>query len=335
MSTRYRHASAAALAALLVAAGTPAVVRAQSTSTSGVAGSIETLATENARLYLHPVASGVGATLNSRWFRTARVHKPLQFDVGIVAMGSLVPSSGNSFQPVLPDSLVYQGQVFREPYGTGVGLSTPTAVGAGAGVQIEPQGTFRQYLVTSGVNPASEALDFPKGYDLPAVPMALIEARIGLPLATEVMVRGIPSIKIDTDIGSIDAFGVGLKHEISHWIPGPFPLDLAVEGGIQSVHVGDYLTATAHHVALIASRQLSILTLFGAGTLENSDVKIRYTVQNPNLPQNGLAVNVEDHGEDTARLTGGFSFDFVFLKLTASYSVARYDVVGAGVTFGF
>ncbi|HKK07789.1 MAG TPA: DUF6588 family protein, partial [Gemmatimonadota bacterium] len=273
--------------------------------------------------------------LNSRWFRTARVHRPLQFDAGFVAMGSLVPSRADGFEPVLPDSVTYEGRVFREPYGSGAGLSTPTAVGTGAGIDVQPQGDYRAALVASGRDPSSASLPFPKGYDVPAVPMGLFQLRVGLPLASEVTLRGLPSIEFDRDLGRVKAFGVGVKHQFSHWMPPGFPLDLAVEGGIQTVDVGDYLSATARNVSLVASRQFSVLTLFAAGALENADVTIRYTVHNQNLPENETTLTVRDHGDRSARLTGGFSLDLFILKLTAAYSTAAYDVVSAGITFGF
>lgn len=337
MNVRARHLVAVAAALLALAPGGAVLAQASSSGgpSGGVAGSLELLAAENARRYLHPVTEGLGAALNSRWFRTARVHRPLEFDAGFVAMGSLVPASADAFAPILPDSIPYGGQVYRQPYGSGAGLSTPTAVGVGQGIRVEPQGDYRDALLAAGRDPASSSLAFPKGYDVPAVPMGLLQLRVGLPLASEVTVRGMPSVQFDTDLGHVKAFGVGLKHEFSHWMPASFPLDLAVEGGIQTVDVGDYVSATARNVALVASRQLSVLTLFAAGGLENADVTLRYTVRNQNLPENQTTLVVRDRGDRSARLTGGFSLDLFIVQLTAAYSTAAYDVVSAGITFGF
>jgi len=335
MKVRSIHGVAALVAIALAAVPRPAAAQSAGASSSGIPKSLELLASENARRYLRPVTVGLGTSLNSRWFRSARVHAPIRFDAGIVVMGSLVPAGDDAFQPVLPDSIVYGGQVYRQPYGTGAGLSTPTATGPGRGIRVEPQGDFRQALLASGVDPASESLAFPDGYDAPAVPMALFQLRVGLPFASEVTLRGLPSVEIDRDIGHVKAFGVGLRHEVSHWLPEAFPLDLAVEGGIQTVDVEDYLSATARNASLIASHQFSVLTLFAAGAVENADVTIDYTVNNPNLPESRTRLTVEDRLGTRGRLTAGFGLDLFIVKLTAAYSAAAYDVVSAGISFGF
>lgn len=335
MKVRPTHGLAALLAIALAAGPRPAAAQSTTTASSGIPKSLELLATENARRYLRPVTVGLGSALNSRWFRSARVHAPIQFDAGIVVMGSLVPAGDDAFQPDLPDSLVFGGQVYRRPYGTGAGLSTPTATGQGKGIRVEPQGNFRQALLASGIDPASESLAFPDGYDVPAVPMALFQLRVGLPFASEITLRGLPSVEIDRDIGHVKAFGLGLRHEFSHWLPQAFPLDLAVEGGIQTVDVEDYFSATARNASLIASRQFAVLTLFAAGAVESADVSIDYTVSNPNLPENQTTLTVDDRVDTRGRFTAGFGLDLFILKLTAAYSTAAYDVVSAGIAFGF
>jgi hypothetical protein len=327
MRTRLR--AVRVLAAALLLAGTATGLRAQSVSRS-----IQLLAARDARLYLHPVTTGIGAALNSSWFRSARVHAPLHFDVGVAAMGALVPNADDTFRPFLPDTVGFQGTVYRDPYGAGRGPATATAVGPGKGVTIDPQGDFRQALIAAGENPSSYALSFPDGYDIPAVPMALIQARAGLPFGNEVTIRWLPSVTVDQDLGAVKSFGVGLKHSITHWFPR-FPVDVAVEGGLQSLHVGDYLTGSARQAALIVGRDFSVLSLFAAGELEHSDVTIRYTVDNPNLPDDRLRLTVHDQGDNASRLVAGFSLDFFILKLSAAYTRSSYNVVSAGITFGY
>lgn len=326
---RSRFRARWALAAALLLAGTASGLRAQSVSRS-----IQLLAARDARLYLHPVTTGIGASLNSGWYRSARVHPPLHFDIGIAAMGALVPSVDNTFRPILPDTLTFEGSLYRNPYGAGRGPATPTAVGPGKGITIDPQGDFRQALIAAGKDPASYALPFPDGYDIPAVPMAVIQARAGLPFGNELTLRWLPSVTVDRDLGTVKSFGVGLKHSLTHWLPG-FPIDVAVEGGLQSLHVGDYLTGSARNAALIVGRDFSVLSLFAAGELEHSDVTIRYTVDNPNLPQDQLHVTVHDQGDNSSRLVAGLSLDFLILKLSAAYTRSSYNVVSAGISFGY
>ncbi len=328
MRTRWR-ARKVLVTAFFLLVGAASGLRAQ-----GVSKAIQLLAARDARLYLHPVATGLGASLNSSWYRSARVHAPLHFDVGIAAMGAFVPNVDNTFRPTLPDTLTFQGRLYRDPYGAGPGPATPTAVGPGKGVTIDPRGDFRQALIAAGGDPSSYALPFPDGYDIPAIPMAVIQARAGLPFGNEVTVRWLPSITVDQDLGAVRSFGVGLKHSVTHWFPD-FPIDVAVEGGLQSIHVGDYLTGSARNAALIVGRDFSVLSLFAAGELEHSDVTIRYTIDNPNLPGDRLRETVHDQGDNSSRLVAGFSLDFLIVKLTAAYTQSSYNVVSAGVSFGY
>jgi hypothetical protein len=318
-----------ALAATLLLAGAPTGLRAQSVSES-----IQLLATENARLYLHPITTGIGAALNSSWYRSARVRAPFHFDVGIAAMGALVPNANDRFRPILPATITFRGTSYHDPYGTGRGPATPTAVGAGAGATIQPTGDFRQALLDAGENPDAYALLLPEGYDIPAVPMAVLQGRASLPFGNEVTLRLLPTVTVDQDVGAIRSFGAGLKHSVTHWLPG-FPLDVSLEGGLASIQVGDYLKGSVRNAALVVGRDFSVLTLFAAGELEHSDVTIRYTIRNPNLPGDQLKAVVRDRGDNSSRFTAGFSLDFFILKLTAAYSASSYNVVSAGVSFGY
>lgn len=330
--------AALAVAALLLA--TPAAVRGQS-----VEDQIRLLASENAQLYTGPVVTGIGAGMNSGWFHTASPKGLFHVDVGIKVMGALVPESDDSFQPVLPDQISADvdgdgtDETFQDPYGTGAGLSTPTAVGPGAGITVQPQGTYEQALIAAGENPADFALPFPKGFDIPAVPMAVLQANVGLVLGTDVSVRYIPAIEVNSDVGTVEAFGLGGKHSISQWFPGSFPVDVAVAGGYQTFDVGDYLSAETRQASVIVSKDLAVLTVFGAAGLEKSEIDVTYDVQNagdlPALPSNNTTVSFTQDSGTSERFTAGFNLDLLFLQLNASYSASDYDVVtaSAGLTF--
>ncbi len=326
---RTRNGARALLAGAALLLGTSGAARGQ-----GVPHSIELLAAQNARLYLHPVTTGAGAALNTSWYRTAHVHPFLHFDVGVAATGALVPKRDDVFHPILPDRITYGGETFQDPYGSGRGPATPTAVGSGAGIVLQPKGDFRQALLTAGQNPGTYALAFPKGYDIPAVPLAVLQARAGLPFGTQVNFRYLPPITVDPDLGAVKSVGVGLEHSITHWFPG-FPLDIAVEGALESLHVGQYMDASARNASLIVGRDFSVLSLFVAGEVEHSEATVHYTVHNSNLPDDQLTVSFHDRGDNTARVTAGFSLDFLILKLTAAYSHSSYDVVNAGISFGY
>lgn len=326
---------------LALAAGLVLAAGAQAQEEGSIEDRITTLAAENARLYSHPVSSGLAAGLSSGWFSSGRPMDVLGIDLSVRASGSLIPDKHAAFQPVLPMDETYtvngQTWTFAEPYGTAEGIETPTATGEGTGVVIEPQGPFRDSLLKYGELPQDWAIPFPDGFDIPAVPMAVLQGSMGLPLATEATLRFIPSIELHPDVGSISSFGAGLKHSISQWFPGEFPLDVAVEGGFQSFDVGDYVSASARHYSLIVSRDVGLLTLYGSGGVESSEVDVSYTFEpeNPDTPGAGSQIEFTDEGDNSSRLTLGFNLDLLFLQMNAGYTIAEYEVLNAGVGLRF
>lgn len=308
------------------------------TAAQGVEERLRELGADNGRLYIRPVSTGLGAGMNSAWFESAETLDFLHVDVSLRAMGAIVPDQSDSFQPALPPSVTVEelsGRSFQDPYGTGAGLSTPTATGQGPGITVEPQGAFRDSLVANGLDPADFALAFPQGFDIPAVPLAVLQGTLGLAAGTETTFRLIPSLEIDEDLGAIQSFGVGLKHNLAHWFRGGLPVDFALAGGIQSFDAGQYLEADSRYAAAIASKELAVLTLFASGAIEDSDVDVSYTLENPRLPDAGTTISFSDEGQNSSRLTTGFNLDLLFLQLGAAYTMSTYDVANAHVGLRF
>jgi hypothetical protein len=178
-------------------------------------------------------------------------------------------------------------------------------------------------------------LIFPRGYDRRAGPAAALQGTLGLGRETEMTLRWVPSIEFDEEVGSISSFGVGAKHALDQWFTRPLPVGIAVAAGVQTFDVGDYATADASHVSLIVSKDLASLTLFTAGTLEQSSVEVEYTVENPRLPENQETISFTEDGANGAHLTAGLTLDVYVVRLGATYSVSDYSVLsaGLGVTF--
>lgn len=330
---RFRRFFAAPLAA-----GLAALVLAGSLEAQSLEDRLRILGAENARRYSHPVSSGLAAGLASGWHHSAEPLDVLGVELSLQAMGAIVPQEDDSFRPALPSTITVPelgGRTFSNPYGTSTMVRSPTAVGEGAGSAIGPQGEFRQALVDEGLDPANFVLRFPDGFDIPAVPLAVIQGSVGLPAGTEVTGRLIPGIEVDEDVGSLSSVGVGVKHSISQWIPGRTPVDLAVEGGVQSFEAGDYLEADSRHVALVVSRKVGVLTLYGSGGLEETDIDVSYTLDNPVAGEEDLEVAFSDEGDNSSRFTAGFHLDLLFLQLDAGYTLAEYQVLNASVGVSF
>lgn len=304
----------------------------------GIEESLQVLGTENARLYAAPVTAGLGAALNSGLFHRASVHRPLGFDVGVRAMGAFVPGADQTFVPVLPASLTYGGRTFETPYAARGELRSPTVVGSGAGFVAEPTGEFRDALLQAGEDPADFELHFPDGLDLPAVPFAVAQLSVGVPLGTEVSARFTPSVDLGGDVGTVSMIGFGARHSLDRWLALPSPLRLSVAGGWQRLEAGDYLDLEAIHAALVAGGHVSLLDLYGAFVFEDASAEVDYVLRNetgnPALPAGGTRLRFVEDGGNTWRGTAGVTLGFGVVGLNAEYSLARYPTAAAALMFG-
>ncbi len=298
------------------------------------------LALDNARLYVEPVVVGLGSALNAGVEDRASVHGRLGFDIGVRVMAALPPSEAERFRPVLPGTVEFDDRTFQDPYGTtGSGFS-PTVAGAGPGAVLEPQGEFRQAIVDAGEDPDDFRITFPEGLDLTGVPLAFLEGGVGIGFGTEVSGRLLPSIEVDDEIGSVSAWGVGVKHSLTRYFPTPTPLfDVAVYAGYHSLEVGDYLDATGTSVGAVGHVGLGLFRLYAAGAWNDATVDVAYTVENPDdnpaLPPDGTTISFSEGLDWNTRFALGAGVRLLLLDFAAEYAFADYDTLSARVSFSF
>lgn len=318
--------------AIVLASGAPLAAQ-------DISESLSSLNEENGRLYIGPLTTGLAAALNSGFYHTAAVHEPLGFDLGLRVMGSFVPADLDTFRPVLPDSIAIDDRVFFDPYGPAGSspLSSPTVTGSGTGVVLVPRGEFRDSLISIGQDPADWAVHFPDGFDIPIAPYAAIQGAIGIPLGTELVVRFIPSFTPDDDVGSISMIGGAIKHSLDQWFSDEPPLNVAVAFGLQRFKVGDYLDANSTQFSLIASRTFSVVTFYGAGTLESANLDVSYEFEpdvGVDIPVELQRVEFRQETPNDATLKLGGTLVIGPAGLNIEYTVASRDVLTAALVFG-
>ena len=320
-------------AALALLAGSPG-----SLSGQDISESLSSLNEENGKLYIGPLSTGLAAALNSGFYHTAEVHDVLGFDAGFRVMGSFVPEDLDTFEPVLPDTITIEGRFFTDPYGpAGSSRRSPTVTGVGDGIILVPQGEFRDSLLALGEDPADWAIQFPRGFDIPVAPYAAIQGAIGIPLGTELVLRFIPSFTPSDDVGAISMIGGAIKHSIDQWIWDAPPLNLAVAFGFQHFKVGDYLDANSTQFSLIASKKVSVVTLYGAGTFENANLDISYEFEPDivaDVPVELQKVEFTQETPNDVTLKLGATLVLGPVGLNAEYTVASRDVFTASLIFG-
>ena len=154
-------------------------------------------------IYLDPLSDGLTYALTGGWYNTARVKDRWQIELSLVTNGSFVPDERLSEQIDLSqiDNLDVQGggDIVAIPTILGSDESSVTLVTTVDGEQIE-------FNAPTGIGLININL----------LPSAFLQARMGLPLNSEVSLRYFPKISV-SDI-SVGIFGVGIKHELSRSI---------------------------------------------------------------------------------------------------------------------
>jgi hypothetical protein len=292
---------------------------------------IEYLARENAESYIRPAAEGLGHALTSGFAETALSHRLFGFDLGIRVMAALPSEAAKTFMAIVPESIEYRGFTFSDPYvPEGGSLETPTVMGDETAVVLTPHGDYRTALVANGEHPGDYNIYFPEGLSLPAVPFAVLQTSVGLPFDTEFTFRLVPPVTPTEDFGTIRAYGFGLKHTVTRWLPRA-PVDVAVFAGTQQFGVGDELKVRASTYGMIVSRALGPLTAFAHVRGADANVSIGYTIENyndnPALPPEGTRIEFDTKVPSGMRAGGGLTLRIVGLALTGEYTAGPQNTV--------
>lgn len=282
----------------------------------------------NARLYVQPITRGLGTAMNGGFVSGAGTHRLFEIDVGVRVVAARFTDDDTFFSPILPASVQFAGETFTNPYGDP--RPSPTAVGDGSGTVFEPQGTFRDRILAEGADPSDFALRFPEGFDAPIAPFAVLQGTVGLVLGTDLVLRYVPSVDVDPDVGSIEAFGWGLKHSFDQYLFG-LPFRLAGYVGWQDFDVGGYLHAESTTYGAVMDVGSGPVRLFGTVGLEESDLDVQYDFQNllnnPALPVTGTAIAFRESLARTTRYGGGLTLEAGFLRLSAEYARSEFETL--------
>jgi hypothetical protein len=297
---------------------------------------------ENGTKYIQPAISSFSADLNSGIFQSAEVHGLLGFDVGFVAMFAPVLDSKKTFRATLPETVDINGVTYHAGRDYDEFVTTPTALGPETGAEV----------LTKGGTPTG--FQFPGGTDLKLIPLIAPQLKVGGPMGTELIIRYVPEVTLNDAVGKLKLVGIGAKHSISQWLPGPsvtgaakpgsFPLDISVglmyqAFSIQDTAGGDFIKTKAFSIGAQASKNILFLTIYGGIAYETATTTISYNYQ-PTVSE-GIEippqrVNLEGiKGDNTFRITGGLKFHWLLIDLFADYSVASQPAISAGLALSF
>lgn len=304
--------------------------------------------------YLDPAFKGTIQNLNSGWYRTAKAHKVLGFDLTLNATLASVPSSDKNFTFRNSDynNLSLKGGATEAALPTSFGGSTSTVL------QYEETVTFAGISETRTFD--FDALDgLTDEINFSQVPAMMIQAGVGLPFKTDVTVRYLP--KVGSDKFKTDLIGFGVKHNILQYFPiaKRIPLvDVSLFGGYTKL-TSQYLPGgngqsidmevTSLTGQLLGSVDLKIVNFFvglgyskGASSLVvNGDYSFDYdvtiggitTTQTRQIEKENLP-NLEND-INNFMTTAGASLNLGFFKIFGSYTLQEYNALNFGFAFSF
>ncbi|HWP81664.1 MAG TPA: DUF6588 family protein [Bacteroidota bacterium] len=298
------------------------------------------IAGENAKGYLTPFLSPIGAGFNSGFYHSAELHGVLGFDIGVKAALITLGDEDKVFDFVLPSTISYSSGTGPSATLTAgadydqIVTGAPTAVGAKVGKEVKVKQTSSQVALRG-----QTIFTTPQGFDLSGVAVIVPQASIGLPLGLEVTGRFMPTLKLG-DVGKLNVMGFGLRHDIDQYIP-LLPLDIAVHFATQKMTMSDNsdkdimsLSATAFGAEV--SKKLLFITVYGGFQIESSTWTVepyRYTDLSTNATVEIKGLEVK--GKNKSRFHVGARMLLLFVNVHADYSFSTHPVLTAGVGISF
>lgn len=283
---------------------------------------------ENAERYFAPAARGLAFALTAGVFDRAAVLPAFHVDLGIRVAGAVRADDTNTFEAHLPERVTWShpstgSRTYANPYAPVNGdLRTPSVMGQGPGIQLEPAGAFRDALVQAGEDPESYRVALPPGLDLSLIPVANFYVSVGVGFGTELTLRFLPGLEVSPDLGGFSGQGFAVKHELTSWLDSP--VDLAVGIGGQSLSVDDFFEASTLEGWVVAGRALGPLTVYGTAGIRQGSVEVDYVADNPSavpgLPADGTAVRFSPDVGTHAAWGGGVRLQLLLLNLAGQYT---------------
>ncbi len=300
---------------------------------------LEQFGKDNGIMYVEPLVTAFGTTMNTGLFNTAKVLKPFAFGLNVNMMAAFVPKEDNTFTAIRPDLFIVNP------------IDTTQVIYLYEDEELESATIFGEDGTTFEHNPfldtiigeedaAQLDIPLPNGANLPAVPFLMPQFNLGLPFGNEIMIRGFPKVEINKDIGDLGFWGVGLKHSVSQYIP-LIPIDIAVQAAYQNLYVGDLLTFSNFNANLEVSKKLLMWTLYTGVGYDKTNVTAEYDYTYKIVNQENEIEEVEQKikfdvdGENEVRATAGIRYSLLLLKLYADYTISKYSVFNAGIGISF
>ncbi|MCX6140907.1 MAG: hypothetical protein NTX15_08795 [Candidatus Kapabacteria bacterium] len=211
-------------------------------------------------------------------------------------------------------------------------------------------------------------LTLPPGVNMTKIIAAVPQIEIGSFYGTELLIRYLPPVEFDPNVGKFSFWGIGIKHSLSQYFPERW-FDLAIQGVYQGTWLRNTVgfteskldaDATIFSGNIHASKNLwEMLDIYTGISLEKISVTSTYTYVLPQETQIELGLlpkppvgepavpTPEQPGDQkpqtsivTAQNTNvkwtiGASFAYGPMRIALDYSVSTFNIFSAGLSYTF
>lgn len=281
--------------------------------------------------YLAPFISAHGANQNAGIYHTAdKAGTGFRLSIGLKVMATQIAEADQSFRRVLedmplgellPDDPEYDP--WRDETGDVV-MEGPTVFG-----NTEQSGTMTAYV--NGMEIYSLET-IPGLVDTRYVPLFAPQATLGRIFGLSGTLRYFPEMDLSS-YGKTKFLGYGVDWGVNTLLP-MLPFSAAIGYFKQELDVGTFLQTTAESFFLALSYDDGVLTIYGGGASEKSDMKVEYAFEGyDDLGVDAQTVGFESEGKQKKRFTLGGTLNFG-VKLNAEISHGNLTTYTAGIIFG-
>jgi len=274
---------------------------------SSIEDALKQLTGDNGKGYMQPFADDFGSNMNAGFYHSAAIPVlgfNIEFD--IIAMGAMVTDDQKTFDAKTPDGF------------TPTTFKTATLFG-GQGTEVFDQ------------NDPAFSYRGPDGViNTTFIPLAVPQLTIGSVFGTQALIRYVPLPSYQDAFPKSTLLTFGVRHSVSQWLQ-MIPFDVSASLMFSSYKAGDLIDFKGTSFGAQASKDFSVLTVYGGLAYENTTLKLNYTYTGSPTPEN---VSIELNGANTFRVTAGLGLNLGIFKVFADANFGKVTHFSGGIGFG-
>jgi hypothetical protein len=266
---------------------------------------IKQLSSENVTGYMQPFLNGFSANMNSGFAGSAKIDNKFTIRLDAIGMATIIGAAEKEYSAIAPAPFSQQP------------VRTATVFG--------DQGAALQ-------GPEGLSYKFQNGQlDMDYFPLVAPQLTIGNIYNTQLLFRFF-TYSSDSDVPDIDMMGIGLRHGLSQYFNN-LPVDLATGVFYQTFKIGDIIDTNFFSINGMASKEFSLLTIYGGVQYEYASMNLNYTLSGASVEEDS-EIDLSFRSENNIRAILGFNLNLGVVHLRSDFNLGKVSVLSASIGFG-